>query len=192
MEKDLYEENKGLLRMMAQRYARVCALDRAVSVEDLMQVGFVGLMKAASTYDPAAGKSWAGWARWHIRNEFEKTLGMRHGVFIRANAGAISLDKPISSDDPDGLTVADTIEDEKASDVGADLIQDERSQEVHLAVLRLKSKQQREVITMHLAGLSSKEIASTLNMTINMVYQTRHRAISRLKHDARLKEYFVG
>ena len=94
MYEKLYEENKGLLRMMARRYARVCALDRAVSVEDLMQAGFVGLMRAAATFDPEAGKSWAGWARWHIRMEFESALGLRHGRFRRRRHDACHARPP--------------------------------------------------------------------------------------------------
>ena len=55
----LYAQNKGLLIGLARRYAGACALDRAVSVEDLVQSGFLGLVRAAQTYDGSRGRTWA-------------------------------------------------------------------------------------------------------------------------------------
>ena len=56
----LYEQNKGLLHTMAQRYAEACERDRAVSVEDLMQAGFLGLVEAARS---ESGKETLKWQR---------------------------------------------------------------------------------------------------------------------------------
>ena len=74
MYEDLYAQNNGLLISMARRYAGACAMDRAVSEEDLIQAGFLALVRAAQTYDPAGGKCWAGWAMWHIRREVREAV----------------------------------------------------------------------------------------------------------------------
>ena len=58
----LYEQNRGLLVMMARQYAGACEMDRAVSEEDLVQAGFLALVRAAKTFDRAGGRSWASWA----------------------------------------------------------------------------------------------------------------------------------
>ena len=58
MYEDLYAQNKGLIVTMARKYAAACEMDRAVSVEDLIHTGFIAVVDAARTYDPAAGRSW--------------------------------------------------------------------------------------------------------------------------------------
>lgn len=188
MYEKLYEENKGLLRMMARRYARVCALDRAVSVEDLMQAGFVGLMKAASTYDPAAGKSWAGWARWHIRVEFESALGLRHGRFTRAHTGAVALDKALSGDGLEGLTMGELLEDASLPAADEGLIRRELQRDVRAAVSRLRSEGQRTVVRMcKLEGRSYRQAAAELGCSVGQTYQLFFRASANLARDARLR-----
>lgn len=95
MYEELYRDNVRLLWYLARKYAPACALDRAVDVDDLVQAGFFGLIRAKETFDENKGKTWAGWAAWHVKREFEKTLGMREGRFASADAGAVSLDQPL-------------------------------------------------------------------------------------------------
>ncbi len=188
MYEKLYEENKGLLRMMARRYARVCALDRAVSVEDLMQAGFVGLMRAAATFDPEAGKSWAGWARWHIRMEFESALGLRHGRFTRAHTGAAALDKPLSGEDVEGLTMGELLADANLPAADEGLIREELQRDVRAAVGRLRSEGQRAVVQRcKLEGQSYRQAAAELGCSVGQTYQLFFRASANLARDARLR-----
>ena len=49
MYESLYAQNKGLLIVLARHYARACELDRAVSEEDLVQAGFLALVRAKQT-----------------------------------------------------------------------------------------------------------------------------------------------
>ena len=86
MYESLYAQNKGLLVMLARDYARACELDRAVSEEDLIQAGFLALVRAKRTYDPSGGRSWASWASWHIRREYENALCLRAGARIQPTA----------------------------------------------------------------------------------------------------------
>ena len=93
MYEELYQENRGLLRLVAWRYAAACQRDRAVSVEDLTQAGFFGLIQASKTFDPDKG-SWATWAAWAITDEIYKALGLRDGKPTKAHTCALSLDAP--------------------------------------------------------------------------------------------------
>ena len=54
---EIYEQNRGLLTVLARQYEKICALDRAVSTEDLMQAGFFALVKASESFDETAGKT---------------------------------------------------------------------------------------------------------------------------------------
>ena len=184
----LYEQNKGLLHTMAQRYADACERDRAVSVEDLTQAGFVALMRAADTYDPGAGKGWAGWARWHIQMEYCRALGLRRGHFTRPHTGAAALDKPLSADDTDGVTAGDMLADETLPGADEALLRDELCQGVRAAVGRLKSTGQRRVVELcKLEGLSYQQAAERLGVSVGQAYQLFFRASNNLARDPRLR-----
>lgn len=43
-------------------------------IDDLIQVGALGLMRARATWDPARGSSWSTWAVWQIRGALTKYL----------------------------------------------------------------------------------------------------------------------
>lgn len=188
MYEEVYERNKGLLVMMARRYAGVCALDRAVSVEDLIQAGSIGLMKAADTYDPEAGKSWVGWACWHIQMEFNSALGLRKGRFTRPHTGALALDGPFSPEDADGLTAADMLADETLPDADAALLREELRRDVRAAVKRLKNEHQRRVVELcKLEGQSYREAAERLGVSVGQAYQLFFRASNNLAHDPGLR-----
>lgn len=188
MYEEVYEQNKGLLVMMARRYARVCALDRAVSMEDLMQAGFIGLMKAADSFDPAAGKSWSGWACWHIQMEFNSALGLRQGHFTRPHTGAAALDRPLSVDDADGATAGDMLADETLPDADEAILRDELRRDVRAAVDRLKSEGQRQVVQLcKLEGWSYRQAAQRLGVSVGQAYQLFFRASNNLARDPRLR-----
>lgn len=188
MYEEVYEQNKGLLVMMARRYARVCALDRAVSMEDLMQAGFIGLMKAADSFDPAAGKSWSGWACWHIQMEFNSALGLRQGHFTRPHTGAAALDRPLSADDADGATAGDMLADETLPDADEAILRDELRRDVRAAVDRLKSEGQRQVVQLcKLEGWSYRQAAQRMGVSVGQAYQLFFRASNNLARDPRLR-----
>lgn len=156
----LYEQNKGLVNMLARQYAPLCELDRAVSVEDLAQAGFFALVRAEASYDPDAGRSWAAWAAWNIRCEFNNLLGLRHGHFTRAHTGAVSLDRPVEED---GCALSELIVDESLPDTDAALLLDETRRCVREAVARLKDAGQRQAIRLRaLEGRGCRETAALM------------------------------
>ena len=188
MYEEVYEQNRGLLVMMARRYERICALDRAVSMEDLMQAGALGLIKAADSFDPGAGKSWSGWACWHIQMEFNSVLGLRNGRFTRPHTGAAALDKPISRSESEGMTEGDLLADESLPAADEALLREELARDVRAAVERLKSEGQRQVVQMcKLEGFSYRQAAQRLGVSVGQAYQLFFRASNNLKRDPRLR-----
>ena len=188
MYEEVYEQNKGLLVMMAKRYARVCALDRAVSMEDLIQAGCIGLMKAADNFDPAAGKTWSSWACWYIQMEFNSVLGLRHGRFTRPHTGAAALDKPLSREDSGSATAGELLADMSLPDADDALLRDELRRDVRAAVARLKSEGQRRVVQLcKLEGRSYQQAAKSLGISVPQAYQLFFRASNNLARDPRMR-----
>ena len=65
----LVSRYRPLVRSCVRRYK-----GGAEPVEDLMQVGYVGLMKAISNFDPAVGGSLAAYAQAHITGEIKNRM----------------------------------------------------------------------------------------------------------------------
>lgn len=184
----LYAQNRGLLVAMARRYGRLCALDRAVSEEDLTQAGFIALVRAAQSYDPAGGKTWASWAVWHIRRAYEGALGLRNGRFIRAHTGAEALDAPLPGEDGEGATLGELLADESLPEADAALLLDELRQTVREAVDRLADDGQRQAIRLcALEGRSAREAAADMGVSVRRARQLCQRAGTNLARDWRLR-----
>ena len=202
MYEELYEENRGLLHALARRYATACKLDRAVSVEDLKQAGFFGLVIASQTYDPERGGSWPSWAARYIHREMLAALGYRWQPSTgtddpdgsryrptRAHTGAYSLDAPLAADDPEGLTWADTLADDSLPDADEAVNLAALQRYVREAVERLQSHQQR--VVMDLCGLQElpyEAAAAALGVSVERVRQIRGAALKKLRDDATLRE----
>ena len=188
MYEEVFEQNKRLVASMARRYAGVCALDRAVSVEDLTQAGYMALIRAADTYDPSAGKGWVGWARWHILREYCSVLGLRRGHFTRPHTGATPLDRPLAQEDAEGATMGDQLPDRTLPAADEALLLNELRQDVRRAVSRLKSERQRQVVQLcKLEGQSYSQVAERLGVSVKQAYQLYFRASAHLAQDPSLR-----
>lgn len=188
MFESLYEQNRDLLFHLARRWAGRCDLDPAVSVEDLAQAGFFGLIKAAESFDEAAGKSWIGWVIWHVHREFENALGYREGKPTRAHTGALALDAPVSVDDAEGLTFLDTLPDDSLPDMDDGPLLDDLCKRVREAVERLPDDRQRQTVQLcDLEGKPLREAAEGLSVSVERVRQVRKAALKKLKIDPQMR-----
>ncbi len=187
MFEELYAQNRGLLLKLANRWYEACERDRAVSVDDLAQAGFFGLVKAAQSFDEAAGKSWSSWAAWFIQREFENTLYLRDGKPTRPHTSAVALDAPLSEDSAEGATLGDLLADENAPDVDAGVILDELRQTVRAAVEQIKDDGQRRAVQLcDLGGRTGREAAEVLGVTAQQAYCLREAGRQALRRNARM------
>lgn len=183
MDDVLYLENAGLLLMMARRYAWVLKWDHALTLDDLLQMGALGLYRAAETFDPAAGKAWSAWAVWYIQQEFRAALGIKDGKPTSVHVGAVSLDAPLSADDPGGGTLGDMLPDESLPDIDEGLLLDDLQRSVREAVQGLQDAQQRAAVQMcDLEGKKLSEAAQVLCVAPERVRVLRNKGRMRLEH----------
>lgn len=183
----LYEQNQGLLRALANRWRTACERDRAVSLEDLTQAGFFGLVKAAETFDPSAGKSWSSWATWYIFREFENALCLRDGQALQPHTDAFALDTPIPSEGARGATYGDMLEDDSLPEIDAGAMLDDLQRTVHEAVNSLHDDAQRRAVQMYdLEGKTIQETAEALAMPATKAHRMRRKALNTLRQDKRL------
>lgn len=184
----LYEQNKGLLHTMAQRYADACERDRAVTVEDLMQAGFLGLVEAAETYRDDCGKTWVSWAVWHVRREIDAALGTWRGRTRRLDPEADALDRPLGRRNGEVLTLGGALPDERTPGPEEAALLEELQREVSEAVDRLGDEGQRRAVRLcRLEGYSCREAAAEMGLTPGRVRRLCDRGTAGLARDRRLR-----
>ena len=173
----MIERNLRLVVYIARKFENT-----GISIEDLISIGTIGLIKAVETYKPAKNIKLATYASRCIENEI-----LMH---LRKNAnrrGEVSLDEPLNTDwDGNELllsdvlgTEGDSIEKPIEDDVDRDLL--------FTAVSRL-SPRDRTIITMRF-GLdgrkerTQKEVADQLGISQSYISRLEKRIIDKLKKE---------
>lgn len=184
---DLFTRNRGLLYRLSQRYKTACDRDRAVSEEDLIQAGYLGLVEAAHAWEPERG-AWVSLASLYVRKHMCKALGLR-GKRIRAEHGAMSLDEPIPGGDDAETTRMDLLEDTTAQPVDEDLLLHDLQRQVREAVQALDDPRMRYVVERHdFEGQTYRAISSDMGFSHQYIKQLGDKARRLLKKDQRIRE----
>lgn len=107
---DLWEQVAGLIRWKAQM--RMSDFENCgVELEDLCQSGYLAMVAAVNTYDPAAGGAFSTWLMYHLKNSFAEAAGCRTQKGRKEPLNNfISLDTPLT-DDVDSGDLMDVVAD---------------------------------------------------------------------------------
>lgn len=109
----LWEQVAGLIKWKAKRIMTVLegCPGRGVEFEDLCQSGYLAMVAAVDTYDPAAGGTFSTWLMYHLKTAFAEATGYRtqKGRQEPLN-NYLSLDTPLT-DDADSDDLMDVIAD---------------------------------------------------------------------------------
>ena len=121
----LWEQVERLVKWKAKRIMTVLegCPGRGVEFEDLYQSGYLAMVAAVNTYDPAAGGAFSTWLMYHLKTAFAEATGYRtqKGRQEPLN-NYLSLDTPLTDDadsddlmdvvaDPAGLQWRESLED---------------------------------------------------------------------------------
>ena len=171
----LIEHNLRLVVYISKRFENT-----GVSIEELVSIGTVGLIKAISTFDAEKNIKLATYASRCIENEIL--------MFIRKNASTkreISIDEPLSVDwDGNELLLSDILGSE-SDVVSRGMEEDEERRFVREAVEELEPRE-RVIIEMRygLNGhreLTQKEVADTLGISQSYISRLEKKIMQVLK-----------
>lgn len=184
MYETLFMDNKGLIWRIARRYEYFCRQSGAVDLDDLLQVGFLGLVQAHATYDAAAGKSWASWAWWYVDNAMRDALGLRtcNG---RAALETISMDAPL--DDEEGATLGDMQADPTLPDPDESLLRQEMQATVRAAVDALPEGSRAAITLTVMQSMTRAEAAQALHISPDQLRRDIDKAMRCLRLDRQLR-----
>ena len=170
---------------MANRYRALSERINSVSMEDLEQAARIGLLLAQKTYEPAAGMKFISWAAFFMGKEIKQAIGIKgHRKKILSQI-PLSLDAPLSIEDPKGETLLDTIPDDTET-MDDRIDRETRDEALHEAIDRL-CKSQKEIIELNYfqeKGLS--EIAEITGTEERVIAATKRTAINQLRKDTKL------
>lgn len=166
----LIEANLPLVRALAQRFA-----SRGEQLDDLTQVGALGLIKAVDRYDPLRGSSFSAYAvptivgeiRRHLRDTAQPVRVPRRSGRERIVVRAVPFDADASRD------------------AGAEHrleLGEERA--VIEAGLRALPRRQRRIVQLHYFGnVSQRGIASQLGLSQVHVSRLLHDSLGKLRRE---------
>lgn len=172
----LVEHNLRLVAYIAKRFENTGA-----SIEELISIGTLGLMKAVSTFNKEKSIKLATYASRCIENEIL--------MFIRKTSGQrreISIDEPLSVDwDGNELLLSDVLGSD-ADVVSREMEEDEERRMLREAVSEL-SERERVIIEMRygLTGgeeMTQKEVADALGISQSYISRLEKKIMERLRH----------
>ena len=114
---ELWGQVRRLVHDMAYKRLRVTNGAGGVTLDDLMQAGFLGFLEAVRAYDPAAGFRFTAYLTYPVKTAFSEAEGRRSEKQKRDPIfSAVSIDAPLDEGEGEPLTLADVIPDPRAAE----------------------------------------------------------------------------
>lgn len=173
----LIEHNLRLVVFLARKFESA-----AVSTEDLISIGTIGLIKAVGTYRSDKNVKLATYASRCIENEI-----LMHLRKLAGRRTEISFDEPLSSDwDGNELLLSDILGTEPDS-VMRPIEDDVDRMLVHHALDRLPARE-RQIISLRFGlglpeAMTQKEVAELLGISQSYISRLEKRIIARMRKD---------
>ena len=177
----LIERNLRLVVYIARKFENT-----GISIEDLVSIGTIGLIKAVNTFDPSKNIKLATYASRCIENEI--LMYLRRTSKLKAE---VSFDEPLNVDwDGNELVLADVVGSE--SDV---LRHIEREVDKALLAAALQPHTGREKKTMELRfglncekELTQREVADLLGISQSYISRLEKKILKKLKREMKKME----
>ena len=177
----LWEQTERYVVKMARKWARVLA---GVEVSDLIQSGYLGMVAAVHTFDPAKGMLFLGWLTFYLKSAFLEAAGRKTGRQMNdAFHTALSLDKTVDEDGK--TTLGDLVLDPESlqpfEDVEDDLWRAEVRGALNKAIAELPEVQGAVIEQRYFQGRTLKAVGEELGVTPEMVRQHESKALCALR-----------
>lgn len=174
---ELIERNLRLVVYTAQKFENT-----GVSLEDLISVGTIGLIKAVSSFKGDKNIKMATYASRCIENEI-----LMHLRKTSKNKKEVSIDEPLNTDsEGNELCIADVLGTE--IDFVCQNVEQQDEKDVVQEVLKMLPDREREIVDMRYGfstgqEMTQKEVADVLNISQSYISRIEKKILSRLKKE---------
>ncbi len=149
--------------------------------DDLISIGTIGLIKAASTFDYTKGNRFATYASKCVENEI-----LMYFRAAKKNAGELYFDSPIDTDkDGNQLTLMDIVADDENVPDRIELLIS--SEQLYKFVAASLDKREAQIITLRYGlynkpPLTQREVARKLGISRSYVSRIEKKALEKLRN----------
>lgn len=184
---DLWEQIERLVKWKANHI--MTALEgcggRGVEFEDLYQSGYLAMVSAVNTYDPAAGCAFSTWFMYHLKNAFAEATGYRtqKGRCEPLN-NYLSLDTPLTDDaDSDDLmdVVADPSGQRGLESAEEAMYMEQLHEALETALAEIPEKYADVLRLRHYQDMTLTEVGNLKGVGYERIRQMENRAIRHLR-----------
>lgn len=186
------EANLWLVRKICRRYSWA-ASGGALSMDDLIQAGAMGLMRALELYDSEQGSSLAGFAKLGIERAVQRCIA-EHRRLVRVpvmeqraawrrgkpyKLDPVSLDAPAFAGDEGSQPGVDLLTD--GADPTEELDATRRRRRIAAALRRIPERSRRVLIARFYGDASLAEVGKAMAISRERVRQLEVRALGQLR-----------
>ena len=177
---ELWGQVRRLVHDMAYKRLRATNGAGGVTLDDLMQAGFLGFPEAVRAYDPSAGFRFSSYLTYPVKSAFSEAEGRRSEKQKRDPIfSAVSIDAPLDEGEGEPLTLADVIPDPQATEalegVGV-------WDTLHRAVEGLPEGQKEEIRRRYWLNQTTAEISTATGVPEKEVRKLEAAALRALRH----------
>lgn len=190
---ELWLQVHDLIALWAYQYYRTILRTGTaiggVTVDDLIQSGFLALVDAVEGYVPQ-GAAFTTYLSYHVKKEFRQAIGRTDKQLSDPLNNALSLDVPQYDDDQEGATVLEFVPDNRDQIAEADerVYQEQLHDALETALNSLSDKEANAIRSEFWDGCSLKETAERIGCkSIERARQIRNDGLKRIRNGSQGK-----
>lgn len=193
---ELWGQVERFVLMRAALRVRALGGSGGVTVEDLLQSGYLAVLSDVENFDQEKGMSFIGWLSLSLKTAFSEAVGCRsrrQALDPLHRAG--SLDAPMG-DDEDGATVGELQEDPRAeaefAEAEAGIWREQLRAALDTAMALLPRDERTVLIIRFYQGKTVQETGRVLSMGRDAAYRLERRALWSLRRSpacAQLRQF---
>lgn len=185
---ELIEQNEGIVRKLAKKFK---IFGTCIELDDLLQEGYIGLIKAADKYDfnnPNKASFITYATHWIYERLYSFVVGgtSKKKANLQLNNNCISLNTPVNENE-DSNDLIDFIEDTDDTPIEEKVYLEELREELKKAMIQNNTLKEMQIIKLRygcwdINPSQPSEIASLLSMDVKQVQRINIKALYKIRN----------
>lgn len=184
----LIESNMGIIKKIAMKYNN---LNKLIELDDLIQVGVIGLINAANRYDDALENkaSFITYAFHHMSREIKTCVNGRTSKDInntKFNKTVKSLNVPVGEEEETELLNMIDSHDKSMENIEEQLYINQLREELEGAMVQANTPREREVLKLHYGGdvepITVNEIGNMFSIPEEKANKIKFKALRKIQN----------